>query len=122
LPQELEETFARAQSTLAANLAELKRELQRLDPTLVDAASRSESKMHYQLERLQARAARAKLRRSEDLRRHADQLTAALYANKELQERSLPGVQMLAQHDTELLDQLLGCIRLECRDHQVVFI
>ena len=78
--------------------------------------------MTYQLEHLKARAARAELRRSADLARHADQLNAALYPHKELQERSIPGVQLLAHHGRELLGALSDSVRMECRDHQVIFL
>ena len=122
LPKGIETAFTEAQRDLESNLTAIRAELQKLDPTLVDAVARSGSKMKYQLQRLQARAARAELRRRQDLARHAEQLNATLYPDKALQERSLPGIQLLAQHGKELLDALSDSMRMECRDHQVVFL
>ena len=44
--------------------------------TLAKAEARSTRKIRYQLERLRAKAARALLRRSDELGRHADQLSS----------------------------------------------
>ena len=53
--------------------------LKTLDPTLVEAAGRAASKMRYQVNRLEKRAAQAELRRTEILSRHAAQIENALY-------------------------------------------
>ena len=54
--------------------------------------------MQHQLEQLRSRAARAELRQSEILGRHAELLGNALYPNKVLQEREIGGVYFVARH------------------------
>jgi len=117
LPAGLESSFATATQSLDKEFARIQQELQQLDPTLVDAAKRAAEKIGYQLTTLRGRAARAELRRSEELARHADQLSTALYPQKDLQERVIGGIYWLARYGPELLDRLhenaTGCV-----DHQ----
>jgi bacillithiol biosynthesis cysteine-adding enzyme BshC len=122
LPRDLETKFDSAKKGLEWQMATLRQQLVALDPTLERAAERSGRKMNYQLERLRGRAARALLRRSEDLGRHADELTTALYPHKALQERTYPGVYFLARLGAAGLRGLYGTLNRECADHQVVFV
>ena len=120
LPRDLQETFDRADASLEKSLASIRDALARLDVTLVDSVSRAGSKMHYQLTRLRARAARAELRRSESFAHHAELLSNALYPNKTLQERELAGVYFVSRHGRDLLHQLYDLIHTDCLDHQVI--
>ena len=79
--------------------------LQKLDPTLVEAAGRAASKMQYQINRLEKRAAQAELRRTEILTRHAAQIENSLYPKKSLQEREIAGLYFYAKYGPELIDQ-----------------
>ena len=65
--------------------------LAELDKTLIESAENAESKMLYQINNLRARAARAELRHSEVIQRHAELISNSLYPGKELQERSFAG-------------------------------
>ena len=98
----------------------MKEKLEKLDRTLVDAAETARSKMQYQLERLQAQAARAEAQKGELVSRHADTLSHALYPDKGLQERTIGGVYFLARYGRELLSQLYDAIQLDCHDHQIL--
>lgn len=120
LPADLQSAFDQASASLDESLSAIRESLSRLDATLVDAASRAGSKMQYQLEHLRASAARAELRQSEILYRHAEQISNALYPSKSLEEREVAGVYFLARYGRELLDQLYSTIHTECLDHQVV--
>jgi len=120
LPQELQAAFDQADAALKKSLAALGESLARLDKTLVEAASNAESKMHYQLDQLRSRAARAELRQSEVLGRHAELLSNALYPNKTLQEREIAGVYFVARHGTDLLRNLYEAVHTDCLDHQVI--
>ncbi len=122
LPGELNATLDESEHSLEESLKKLNAVLERLDKTLLDAAATAGSKMRYQLERLRERAARAQLRRSEDQARHADDLTTALYPNKNLQERELAGVSYLARHGTQLLLRLYDAAQTSCPDHQIVYL
>jgi len=120
LPPDLQTAFDRAESSLKQSLASIQQSLERLDKTLVDAAMNAGSKMQHQLEQLRSRAARAELRQSEILGRHAELLGSALYPNKVLQEREIGGIYFLARHGVELLRGLADTLRTECLDHQII--
>jgi bacillithiol biosynthesis cysteine-adding enzyme BshC len=120
LPADLQAAFDKANGSLENSLAEIRRALEKLDATLVEAANRAGSKMQYQLEHLRAGAARAELRQSELLARHAEVLSNFLYPNKSLQEREIAGIYFLARYGGELLQTLSSNIHTDCLDHQVI--
>jgi uncharacterized protein YllA (UPF0747 family) len=76
--------------------------------------------MWHQINRLQARVARAEQQRNEVITRHADALSHALFPNKSLQERAVAGVSFVARYGTELLANLYEKIHPDCHDHQVI--
>ena len=78
LPPELKEDFAAGRQTVQEAMKRVSESLQKLDPTLVEAAGRSTNKMQYQINRLEKRAAKAELRRTEILTRHAAQIENSL--------------------------------------------
>jgi bacillithiol biosynthesis cysteine-adding enzyme BshC len=120
LPPDLQSAFDQAEASLKQSLASIQRSLERLDKTLVEAAANAGAKMQHQLEQLRSRAARAELRQSEVLGRHAEVLSNALYPNKVLQEREIGGVYFVARHGTELLRNLYDTLRTDCLDHQII--
>ena len=120
LPSELQASFDQANASLQASMSAIRNSLSHLDKTLVDAAQNAESKMQHQLESLRARAARAELRQSEVLGRHAALLSNSLYPNRVLQEREIAGVYFLSRQGPELLRQLYDWIHTDCLDHQVI--
>ena len=94
--------------------------LAELDKTLIESAENAESKMLYQINNLRSRAARAELRHSEVIQRHAEVISNALYPEKELQERGFAGVYFLAKYGRQLMDGLLDTMHPDCLDHQIV--
>jgi bacillithiol synthase len=120
LPSDLQAAFDQAESSLKQSLGSIQQSLERLDRTLVEAATNAGSKMQHQLEQLRARAARAELRQSEILGRHAEVLGNALYPNKVLQEREIGGVYFIARHEASLLVNLYDALRTDCLDHQII--
>jgi bacillithiol biosynthesis cysteine-adding enzyme BshC len=120
LPSDLQAAFDGAESSLKRSLGSIQQSLERLDKTLVEAAANAGSKMQHQLEQLRSRAARAELRQSEILGRHAELLGNALYPNKVLQEREIGGVYFVARHGPELLRNLYDTLRTDCLDHQII--
>ncbi len=120
LPQELQSAFDQANAGLQKSFESVQQALAKLDKTLVDAANTASEKIRYQFEQLRARAARAELRQTEVIGRHAQLLSNALYPNKVLQERELPGIYFLARCGDALLRDLYDNIQLECVDHQVL--
>jgi bacillithiol biosynthesis cysteine-adding enzyme BshC len=122
LSEEVQKSFENGAVSLKKSMSSVRESLERLDKTLVDAASNAESKMQYQLDQLRARAARAELRHSEVLVRHAELLSRMLYPNKGLQERQIAGIYFLARYGDELLRGLYSLVNADCLDHQVILV
>jgi bacillithiol biosynthesis cysteine-adding enzyme BshC len=120
LPADLQTSFEQADNSLKKSLGAIRESLERLDKTLVEAAANAGSKMQHQLEQLRSRAARAELRQSEMLGRHAELLSNALYPNRILQERGIGGICFVARHGMDLLRSLDETMRTDCLDHQIV--
>jgi len=120
LPQEVQAAFNHADVAVEKSLTAIRDSLARLDQTLVDSATHASSKIHHQLNQLRARAARAELRQSEVLGRHAELLSNALYPGKTLQEREIAGIHYVARHGSQLLRNLYDAIHPDCLDHQVI--
>jgi bacillithiol synthase len=122
LPQDLQMAFEQADQTLQRSLEAVKNALSRLDKTLVDSAIHAGEKIRYQMEQLRARAARAELRQSEVLQRHAQMLSHLLYPEKNLQEREIAGIYFLARHGPQLLHDLYQDLRADCLDHHLILL
>jgi bacillithiol biosynthesis cysteine-adding enzyme BshC len=120
LSQEVQEAFDQAAADLEKSLAGIRDSLGRLDQTLIDAANNAGSKMQHQLDQLRARAARAELRHSEVLGRHAELLSNSLYPNRTLQEREIAGIYFISRHGVEFLRTVYDAINSGCLDHQVI--
>jgi bacillithiol biosynthesis cysteine-adding enzyme BshC len=120
LPEKLQVAFEKAKKSLSDSMESVRDSLGRLDVTLVEAAQRAESKMQYQLQRLQGRAARAELRRNELLRRHAGMLGHELFPNKTLQEREIGGIYFVSRYGVGWLQELSHALNSECLDHQLI--
>jgi bacillithiol synthase len=122
LPLELQSAFEQADSGLKNSLVKIQDSLARLDKTLVDAAANAFSKMNHQLDQLRSRAARAELRQTEVLARHADLLSNVLYPNTALQEREIAGLYFVARYGLAMLHHLYDHIHTDCLDHQIISI
>lgn len=121
LPAEVQTQFETAQRAVDDSMGGVRKSLEQLDSTLVDAADRAGRKIRYQLARLRQRAASAELRRNEVLTRHVGLLSDSLFPNKAPQERQLAAVQFLARYGNELLPKVLENVRPDCVDHQILF-
>ncbi len=120
LPPELNHDFDAARAAVQQALSRVTASLQKLDPTLVDAAGIASSKMQYQVSRLQKRAAAAELRRTEILSRHAAQIENSLYPHKTLQEREIAGIYFYAKYGPPLIDRLIELANARCPEHKVL--
>ncbi len=122
LPQALSKSMDAAEASLHKSMSEVSEALGALDKTLIQSAATAESKMMHQLASLRSRAARAELRTSEVLERHAELLNNSLYPKKSLQEREIAGVYFLARHGFEFLHELAATLHPDCLDHQIISI
>ena len=90
--------------------------------TAAKAGEKSAAKMRYQFGRVHAKAARAHLRRSEELRKHARQISDALYPEGHLQERQIAGISFLARYGPQLLLTVYDAMGSGCAGHQVIYL
>jgi uncharacterized protein YllA (UPF0747 family) len=119
LPPEVDEQFRSARAIVSHTMAGTRESLEKLDPTLVEAAERATSKMRYQIGRLHRRAARAALLRTHILSQHANQIVNSLYPEKSLQERTVGGAYFLSKYGLELIDTLVEAAG-SCPEHRVL--
>ena len=111
--------FHQAQQDMTSLLARLQGDIERLDPTLLEALRHAQEKIQYQMDRLRGKVNRAGLARSELLARHAQALTRFLMPQKDLQERRVGGAYFLGRAGYELLPRLLSEIQIDSPGHQV---
>jgi bacillithiol biosynthesis cysteine-adding enzyme BshC len=119
-PASLQEKFRSSQSQIEQALAAVEAELLAFDPTLAAALAKSRRKIAYQFSKIQAKAAREALRRSERARSEAAYLSALIFPEKTLQERLYSVLPFLARHGLGLIDQIYSRIRFDCPDHQIL--
>ena len=112
--------FDQAQQDMTSLLARLQGDIERLDPTLLEALRHTQEKIQYQMDRLLGKVNRAGLARSELLAKHAEALTRFLMPQKDLQERRVGGAYFLGRGGYELLPRLLSQIQIDSPGHQVV--
>ena len=120
LPSDLRSAFEDAAKSLASHMSAIQEKIAMLDQTLVDAVQTAASKTQYQLEKLQAQAARAEALKSDLIGRYAESLSQALYPNKGLQERSVAAIYFVAKYGPEFLRQIHELIPTDCNDHQII--
>jgi bacillithiol synthase len=122
LPDSILKSFDLAAEHVEKALALIQGSLEKLDKTLIDAAENAGSKMRYQLQGIRDKAARAEARKNTEVLRHADELTTALYPNKELQEREIGGAYFLLKYGRSVLDQIKNSVSTGCGEHHVIWI
>lgn len=120
LPNALEPRFAAAEQAVSTPLDEIVAELSKLDPTAAEAARKRVAKIRYQLGRIRQRAGRSEQGRCREIDHHASLLGNALYPNKNLQEREIAGISLLARHDAALLDRLHDLSGRDCADYHLI--
>ena len=112
--------FDQAQQDMTSLLARLQGDIERLDPTLLEALRHAQEKIQYQMDRLRGKVNRAGLARSELLAKHAQALMRFLMPQKDLQERRVGGAYFLGRAGYELLPRLLSEIQIDRPGHQVM--
>lgn len=115
-----EERFNQTEGELTNLLARLRKDIEALDPTLLDALNHAEEKIQFQIERLKGKLTRAALNRSEVLARHEQALLRAITPERELQERRVSGAYFLGRAGYGLLERLLEQIPTDSSDHRIM--
>jgi bacillithiol synthase len=114
------ERFDQTERDLTELLSRLRKDIEVLDPTLVDTLNHAEEKIQYQVEKLKGKLTRSVLGRSEVLARHEQALLHAIMPEKELQERLVSGVYFLGRAGYGLLDRLLEQIPDDSSGHYIM--
>jgi bacillithiol biosynthesis cysteine-adding enzyme BshC len=130
LPDELTQKFEQDEEALRRIISGYRAPLERLDPTLVGSVESMREKILGYFQKLKEKVGRAENFRTGVLDRHEKILIDSLYANHELQERSLSVLPHLAAHGLQLLEELLRAMppcgsaesALCARQHHVVFL
>jgi bacillithiol biosynthesis cysteine-adding enzyme BshC len=122
LPENVTKSFDAAGNHLETALRLIQEALEKLDRTLVDAASNAGSKMRHQLQTLREKAARAEARKDSEIQHHADELSSLLYPNKELQEREIGAAYFLLKYGTGVAGRLKESLKQGCGEHQIVWL
>ena len=120
LPADVQQQFKQGTQGVDQLIAQLTEPLRKLDPTLVAAAEKAERKMHHQIERLAGKAARAELRKNQQLSLEAAELMNGLFPANTLQERIIPGIFLLSAHGMGLLQKLVETAGQHCPGHQML--
>ena len=120
VPGHLETAFVDTAGEFDRRLSHLSAELERFDPTLGAALTKSRAKIAYQVEKMRRKTAREILRRDAQTGDDARYLSGFLFPHRHLQERFYSILPFLAQYGPELPAQLLENVTLACPDHRVV--
>lgn len=101
-------------------LERLRKDVETIDPTLLDPLKNTEEKIKHQMDQLKGKISRAALTKSQLLARHEQSLLRFLLPRKHLQEREVNGVYFLGRAGYELLDRLYAQIPIDSSSHQVL--
>ncbi|HKX29704.1 MAG TPA: bacillithiol biosynthesis cysteine-adding enzyme BshC, partial [Blastocatellia bacterium] len=101
-------------------LEKLRESLVAVDPTLAEALKGGREKILYQLTNLRSRFVNNRGKRDETTIQQLDRLFAALYPNKNLQERELNISYFLARYGYQLIDRLYEAVQIGFPDHRLV--
>src|SRR6266851_2434050 len=97
LPGSLGKKFDRDQKQIAKMLAELGKQIGKLDPTLKGTVERARRRIEYHMEKLRRKAGRAQDQKSGLIAEHERYLESLLYPHKSLQSRELCLLPFLAR-------------------------
>jgi len=106
VPPTLGEKFDRDKAQVESTLAELGRQIEKLDPTLAGAVNTARNKIGFQLEKLRRKTGRSLDQKTGLLAEHERFLENLLFPDKQLQSRELCFLPFLARWGMEGLSEL----------------
>ncbi|MFN7996131.1 MAG: bacillithiol biosynthesis cysteine-adding enzyme BshC [Bryobacteraceae bacterium] len=119
IPSTLVNSVAHTKSTVEQSVDCLVNELAGFDASLAAALGKSRKKILYQISKMEGKIGREAMARDARITQDAAYLSNLLYPHRHLQERLYSILPFLARHGMGLIDDLYGCVRLECPDHQL---
>ncbi|HEY6404255.1 MAG TPA: bacillithiol biosynthesis cysteine-adding enzyme BshC, partial [Blastocatellia bacterium] len=120
LDQNTATAFDETEKVFNDKLDELNTSLATVDPTLADALKGGREKILYQLQNLRTRFIHNRSKRDETARQQIERLFAALYPNKNLQEREINVFYFLARYGYDLIDRIYDEVDVGSRDHKLI--
>ena len=120
LDQNSATVFDETEKVFDDQLDKLNASLTALDSTLADALKGGREKILYQLHNLRTRFVHNRGKRDETTSQQIERLFAALYPNKNLQEREINVFYFLARYGYELIDRIYDEVEVGLRDHKLV--
>ena len=114
--------FKQTDESIQGALDQLRETLRAFDPTLADALSTGERKIHHQLEGLRARFHRAQMARDRAALRQLERAACILYPEKSLQERHLNITSLVARHGLYVVRWIHDAIDPGSVDHQIIYL
>ncbi|HEU0176811.1 MAG TPA: bacillithiol biosynthesis cysteine-adding enzyme BshC [Blastocatellia bacterium] len=112
--------FDETEKAFNDQLERLNASLTAVDPTLADALKGGREKILYQLHNLRTRFIHNRGKRDETTKQQIERLFAALYPNKNLQEREINVFYFLARYGYELIDRIYDEVEVGLRNHKLV--
>jgi bacillithiol synthase len=120
LDQNTATVFDEAEKVFNDQLDKLNASLAAVDPTLADALKGGREKILYQLNHLRTRFIHNRGKRDETTKQQIERLFAALYPNKNLQEREINVFYFLARYGYELIDRIYDEVDVGLHDHKLI--
>jgi bacillithiol biosynthesis cysteine-adding enzyme BshC len=122
LDQNTAMVFDETEKVFNEQLEKLRESLLAVDPTLAEALKGGREKIFYQLHNLRTRFVHNRSKRDETTKQQVERLFAALYPNKNLQEREINACYFLARYGYELIDRLYEEVEIGLRAHKLVYL
>ncbi|MBO0725098.1 MAG: bacillithiol biosynthesis cysteine-adding enzyme BshC, partial [Blastocatellia bacterium] len=120
LDQNTATVFDETEKDFNDRLDKLNASLAAVDPTLADALKGGREKILYQLHNLRTRFIHNRGKRDETTKQQIERLFAALYPNKNLQEREINVFYFLARYGYEWIDRIYDEVEVGSRDHKLI--
>lgn len=120
VPNELRESLAATEQSVARSLDSLSADLGRFDVSLNGALSTSRRKIEYQLGKIRRKTASQIMARDAQASTDAQTLSGLIYPEKHLQERLYSIVPFLAKFGPGLIADLYSQVAIESPDHRVL--
>ncbi|MEI9971458.1 MAG: bacillithiol biosynthesis BshC [Ignavibacteriota bacterium] len=122
VPPALHSALGETTQTMERAIARLRADLLAFDPTLAGALDRSQRKIAYQLSKIERKAGREAMRRSDRATAEASSLYGLIFPERHLQERLYSILPFLAKHGLDLVEHIYQSIELECPDHRMMVV
>ncbi len=122
VPPALHQALGDTAKSVDHAIERLRGDLAAFDPTLASALDRSRRKIAYQLSKIEGKAGREAMRRSDRATTDAASLYGLIFPERHLQERLYSILPFLAKHGLDLVEHIYDAIELECPDHRMMVV